>query len=286
MTQELNNKMDEDNMQKAIALCMCVPKNGVPLAKLSIAAYVKYIKYPIKLYFTVNDLKDEKELEKLYPKSTVTFVAPNIIASNFRGSIFHSKLVNILWRQVHEGVCIISDFDCIPMSNKLTDLVDDVIAEKFISIGSPYTKQQVFIKDHDYSGYAYKRQDVPNLIFSIINKKKILLEAICDLELFDAEKPEAQFTYIKDGKLYVRDTGDLLYAWLQDTESAIRTLNRKGKRYSLIKTSWREYFFENISSPEEYLDQGEVILVHLKKFSQKLGHIEPIHYLKKLGIDV
>ena len=130
---------------------MCVPKNGVPLARLSISSFDRYVKHSINLYFTVNDPNDEIALRQLYPKSHITFVKPKIIQSNFRGSIFHSKLINTLWAKVSEDVCIISDFDCIAMSDKLTSLVNDVITEKFISIGSPYTRKQVFIKDHKLS---------------------------------------------------------------------------------------------------------------------------------------
>ena len=86
--QQQNNPLKASNFMEKIALCMCVPKNGVPLARLSISSFDRYVKHSINLYFTVNDPNDEIALRQLYPKSHITFVKPKIIQSNFR---FHKS---------------------------------------------------------------------------------------------------------------------------------------------------------------------------------------------------
>lgn len=264
---------------------MCVPVNGVPLARISVAAYRKNINFDLKLYFTVNAVEDKHKLRQIFPESSISLIAPIVIKSNFRGSIFHSKLLNSLWSQVSEDVCIISDFDCIATAGGLNYLIQDVINEKFISVGVPYTKKKVFINDENYSGYAYKRQAVPNLIFSILNRKKIHLERICNLELFIDDPSNINFTYQSHGKTFVRDTGDVLYEWLERSKHETKILKRKARFYSFIRPGLREYFTENISSPEEYYDDDKLLLVHLKKFSKKLAYLEPYKYLKSIGID-
>ena len=268
-----------------VALCMCVPSGGTELAKISVRQYdVIFGRLP-KLYFTVNNQEDELTLQQEFPNSKVFCLKRVNHASRFANSYFHSRLVNTLWREVQEDVCIFSDYDCILVSNKIKQAIEAVQKGQCTAYGTPYTKQKVYIKSSIFEGKVYKRQNTPNLIYSIINKKQVSLSRICDLEDRLFSNDECDITYESNGKRFVRDTGDYFYSHLVDNSLNYQIFDRRAKKYQMLKTSIREYFFETIESPEEYLMGTEVILVHLKKFVKKQVYISPQEYFGEIGLN-
>jgi len=268
-----------------IDLCISVPNGGVNFIELLTQTINKTKSglHEITIRFTCHDLEQEKIIRDRCVGLQIS--GSHIVARCEKlffhaNSITHSRCIETMYQFTSADICLICDYDCIPIKqNWDDDIVRQINIEKVILVGSSYSElpTQLYGKIQ-----AYKYQYQPNSIFLAINvvDYKLISPILCDfyqnycdpisipLKLISNPAEASQYG-LAIGKFIQLDTGSRIPEVVAKNKIKTKVLERKVSNYKIISLNPAE-FFPSLAPellPEEYYLDGQPFAVHFRKAS-------------------
>ena len=153
-------------------MCVSVPNGGFNFIELMSKTINRTISglHEISLRFTCHDSSQESMIKdscngiSISGSHIIERTQNNFIHSN---SVTHSRCIETMYQATQADVCLICDYDCIPVrKNWDEEIARQINKENVILLGSPYSELPLNL----YGGVpAYKYQRQPNAIFLAIN---------------------------------------------------------------------------------------------------------------------
>jgi hypothetical protein len=262
-----------------IEMCVSVPNGGFNFIELMSKTINKTISglHEISLRFTCHDSSQESMIKdscngiSISGSHIIERIQNNFIHCN---SVTHSRCIETMYQATQADVCLICDYDCIPVrKNWDEEIVRQINKENVILLGSPYSELPLNL----YGGVpAYKYQRQPNAIFLAINvlKYREVAPSLCrfshtfddpaciPLKLISTPLEASQFG-LDIGQFLNIDTGSLIPEVIAKNQLKTRLLERKITDYKVISLNSSD--LSPFLAPEEYYLDGELFSVHFRK---------------------
>jgi hypothetical protein len=266
-----------------IELCVSVPNGGFNFIKLMCETInrTRSGSHEISLRFTCHNSEEESIIRHFGSELPISGshiierMENTFLHSN---SVTHSRCIEAMYLATLADVCLICDYDCIPVKKNWDEEIIDLINNKNVAlIGSPYSELALQVYG---SVSAHKYQLQPNAIFLAIDiaKYRSVTPSLCNfsrtfcdpssIPLKLISTPEEASCYgIGIGKFLHIDTGFLIPEVVAKNRLKTKILERKVSDYQIITLDTND--IHPFILPEEYSLDGELFAVHFRKAASK-----------------
>ena len=262
-----------------IELCLSVPNGGSNYVELlcKTADLLQSGLHSISIRFTYHSIDELEQIKNACGNIPVTGFH-QITKSDKKffhsNSVTHSRCINTMFQATMADICIICDYDCIPIRKHWdNEIVNSFLSKKLTLLGTPYSDQFINLFDNIN---AYKYQKQPNAIFLAINVKefKQYTSSLCifnsyyedpsSIPLKLISNPTESSTYgLSIGKFLQLDTGYLIPEIIYKNNLKFEIFDRKVSDYKIITLETNN--LHPSFAPEEYFYNGLPFAAHFRK---------------------